>query len=193
MGFCWKDIDNHYELEYENQFSGLTVIRINKVINGTKTLIKSVSKSELLDIPFVGGCNKTATFKLEISEGTITLTINGKRILTCNDNSFINGKIALGLNERKAFFSNVKVISLKQVPKNPRGNKKNAEMSIDESDLRHVFEKGEKINLLLKIKNTSGKKMEKNAVLKFMGMEKGEVIYEIGSGDYSFSSPYHLN
>jgi alpha-L-rhamnosidase len=39
----------------------------------------------------------------------------------------------------------------------------------------------------------SGKKMEKNAVLKFMGMEKGEVIYEIGSGDYSFSSPYHLN
>lgn len=171
MGFCWKDIDNHYELEYENQFSGLTVLRINKVINGTKTPIKSVSTSELPDMPFVGGSDKAATFKLEISEGTIILTIDGKRILTCNDNSFINGKIALGSNERKAFFSNVKVISFKQVPKIAMENKKNAEMSIDESDLRHVFEKGEKINLLLKVKNASNKKME-NVQIK-IGVNNG--------------------
>jgi alpha-L-rhamnosidase len=39
----------------------------------------------------------------------------------------------------------------------------------------------------------SGQKTEKNADLKFIRMENNAAIYEIGSGDYNFSSRYSLN
>ncbi|MFZ4546354.1 MAG: family 78 glycoside hydrolase catalytic domain [Bacteroidales bacterium] len=39
----------------------------------------------------------------------------------------------------------------------------------------------------------SGKKIEKNVDVKFIRIEKNAVIYEIGSGDYEFSSHYSLS
>ena len=164
MGFYWKDVDNHYEFEYESKESGLIVLKINKVKSGTKTLLKSISSSELPDMPVIGAGKKSVRIEIEISGGIIVLTINGKKVLSCSDNSFANGKIALGASERKVGFSNVKVMPLSKVIAREGDGTKGVGILIEEPDYRHVFERGDKINLLLKVENNTDHKMEKGQI-----------------------------
>jgi len=163
LGIGWRNIDNHYELKHQRYSSGMTSLSIVRVENGQITTLAEIDSSKKqLPVPAKG---KELNYKIYFYQGIIAVMIDGKFYLSAAGKSLLTGKVALGERGRKIRVKRVSVRTLKDFA-NPivPVQLSPVAISINNSDLRHAFFRGEKFNLNLGLRNNTAKNLTASVI-----------------------------
>ncbi len=113
----WVDANNYYAMEYSDQGTPDSAkLVLYKKVNGSPVTLGTWTRNSNNKVPYIGKDAATvsdnpypAVFKMKFLGAAIEVYVNGQLIGSTTDTSLYHGKIAVGENNRQAYFDDIYV------------------------------------------------------------------------------------